>query len=145
MSNFWRFPVSESITPSRTPSPTSSRSSSPTFSRTSISRNPSPNRSLSPSLSPVRRGERIMDIELSFNNIYNENEKPLHPDGEDELGVHEEYTCIICYINKVRMLSSNCTHLCCCIGCSKVLYNGPIEKRKCPICRGEWTNLLKIH
>jgi hypothetical protein len=72
-------------------------------------------------------------------------ERKNHPDGEDEESVHKDYTCSICLNNKVRILSTNCGHLCCCIGCSKNLYNSPIEKRKCPICRNEWNILIKIH
>jgi len=72
-------------------------------------------------------------------------ERKNHPDGEDEESVHPDYTCSICLNNKVRILSTNCGHLCCCIGCSKNLYNSSIEKRKCPICRNEWNNLIKIH
>lgn len=84
--------------------------------------------------------------EISEGDLYESSSiEKNHPDGEDEESVHNDYSCSICLNNKVRILSTNCGHLCCCIGCSKKLYNSSIEKRKCPICRNEWNNLIKIH
>ena len=87
-----------------------------------------------------------ISVESSEGDLYKSlDERKNHPDGEDEESVHNDYSCSICLNNKVRILSTNCGHLCCCIGCSKKLYNSSIEKRKCPICRNEWNNLIKIH
>jgi hypothetical protein len=95
------------------------------------------------SLLPERPNENSSSLILSEKQIQVILKKQKHPDGED--GVHENHNCNICLNNRACILSTNCNHLCCCITCSKIIYEGPIEKRKCPICRGEWTNLLKIH
>jgi hypothetical protein len=64
-----------------------------------------------------------------------------HPSGDDE--VTTESPCVICLTNKKVIASINCGHNCLCISCSKCIYN--LTSPKCPICRGNWTNLIKIY
>ena len=63
-----------------------------------------------------------------------------HPEGEDEPSEGEQ-TCVICLANKPQIISTRCGHLCCCVGCSKRLYQ---RHDKCPKCRGLWDNLLRV-
>lgn len=63
-----------------------------------------------------------------------------HPVGKDEVGTN--VVCSICLVNKSKILSTDCGHLCVCIGCSKNIYN---RNDNCPICRGPWKNLLQAY
>jgi len=69
-------------------------------------------------------------------------ERRRHPDGEDEVAADGEHTCVICMMNKSRIVNTECGHQCCCIMCSHVLYN---QKGKCPMCRGPWNSLCRVH
>jgi len=63
-----------------------------------------------------------------------------HPEGEDEPS-EGELTCVICMTNKSQIISTRCGHLCCCVGCSKRLYQ---RHDKCPKCREPWDNLMRV-
>ena len=67
-------------------------------------------------------------------------EQPTHPEGEDEVG--STILCSICMVNKPKILSVECGHLCVCIGCSKNIYG---RNDNCPICRGPWKKLLQAY
>lgn len=50
--------------------------------------------------------------------------------------------CIACYDNRKQIISKNCGHLCVCLECSDRISS---STRKCPVCREEWVNLMKIY
>jgi hypothetical protein len=64
----------------------------------------------------------------------------IHPIGEDT--VTNKNPCISCLCNERQILSANCGHLCLCFECSKIIFN---SNQKCPMCRGNWTNLVKVY
>ena len=64
-----------------------------------------------------------------------------HPTGDDVEATDPDQSCVICMTNKCQIASTSCGHLCCCIGCSQKLYQ---RDGRCPNCRGEWKNLIRI-
>ncbi len=64
-----------------------------------------------------------------------------HPTGDDVEAIDQDQSCVICMTNKRQIASTSCGHLCCCIGCSRQLYQ---RNDRCPQCRGDWKNLIRI-
>lgn len=59
--------------------------------------------------------------------------------------VHASYgQCISCWNNQAVILSANCGHACLCHRCSEYISCND-DTRKCPVCRIEWTNLVRIY
>ena len=86
-----------------------------------------------------RESDRLLWV--MYNILLDIKEKSfLHPEGEDVKS--DINNCVVCCSNKKQILSSNCGHFCVCFGCSKkILAMG----RLCPICRGSWSNLVKVY
>lgn len=68
-----------------------------------------------------------------------EEEDKAHPEGEDEIG-SESFSCLICLSNKPQIMGE-CSHLCCCITCSKKIYD---RHNICPVCRLPRNRLIKV-
>ena len=69
-----------------------------------------------------------------FGNKVND-EKKVNDEANDEVG---EPSCVICLTNKRVIAPRHCNHLCSCITCSNKL-------KRCPMCRGSWTELKRIY
>ena len=68
--------------------------------------------------------------------------RQTHPDGEDEEVEEGDPYCVACMVNKPKILSAKCGHLCLCVMCSRHIFE---NKKICPKCRGPWTDLVKVH
>jgi hypothetical protein len=62
--------------------------------------------------------------------------------GEDTIATIGELTCCVCLINKPAVIDRKCRHLCLCISCSDIITN---RDQKCPICRGELDDLVRVY
>lgn len=65
-----------------------------------------------------------------------------HPSGDDVEAGENETSCTVCMSNKPQILSTECGHLCVCIRCSKHIFE---NSKKCPVCRGSWSSLVKVY
>ena len=106
--------------------PTENYTISSSLPERTLTERPTENSTISSSLSE-RLTENSSSLILTEKQIQIILKKQKHPDGEDEEGVHENHNCNICLNNRACILSTNCNHLCCCITCSKIIYEGPIE------------------
>lgn len=64
---------------------------------------------------------------------------------DNEMGARE---CSVCMENKIKAVVLPCAHACMCLSCaSKIISNAADsgEKGKCPICRKEIENIIKIY
>lgn len=62
--------------------------------------------------------------------------------GEDTIATIGELTCCVCLINKPAVIDRKCRHLCLCISCADIITN---RDQKCPICRGELDDLVRVY
>ena len=65
---------------------------------------------------------------------------------EDELNeMISQKLCIICASKKVDVAFVDCGHMISCEKCANIIKNDIKYKRKCPICRKDIKNILKIY
>ena len=80
-------------------------------------------------------------LELSIKDQY----KDFIPN-EDELNeMISQKLCIICASKKVDVAFVDCGHMISCEKCANIIKNDIKYKRKCPICRKDIKNILKIY
>ena len=88
---------------------------------------------------------RKRSFQETLQSMSSETQSRLSLGNDGRSDTNNRSTCVICHDEVAIMAVSPCGHVCLCNNCADVCMGGHTAQRKCPLCRGNMSSVLRIY